>query len=165
MEQGITLSWEGVFLFIFGTPACLPINESPFRADSTAACAIVAASNQPSTSTSPPSASSSPAHHCPVPRPTPPQSENTNSDTIRSLVITCSLLYKLARSETRHTDHELHTNVSFFFVGEHGIEWQAHWIRPLNHANTLESQIKAPQNNAICCAAGEGTAARCRIHR
>ena len=65
----------------------------------------------------PPSASSSPAHHCPVPRPTPPQSENTNSDTIRSLVITCSLLYKLARSETRHTDHELHTNVSFFLWG------------------------------------------------
>lgn len=46
-KEGITLSSDGVFLFILGTPACLPINESPFRADSTAACAIVVASNPP----------------------------------------------------------------------------------------------------------------------
>jgi len=43
----ITLSSEGVFLFILGTTGCLPIKESPFRADSTAACAIVASNPLP----------------------------------------------------------------------------------------------------------------------
>ena len=43
----ITLSSDGVFLFILGTAGCLPIKESPFRADSTAACAIVASNPLP----------------------------------------------------------------------------------------------------------------------